>query len=81
MSQEPFSMDEFSQMALTALRQAVARVLEDHRRRGKPVAIWKDGRVVWKIPDPPGEIQESPGFYETTPARHDPCQNRAGIKG
>jgi hypothetical protein len=65
-------------MALTALRQAVARVMEDHRRRGKPVAIWKDGCVVWKIPDAPGEIQESPGSYETRPAGHDPGQNGAG---
>ncbi len=81
MTSQDFSMDEFSQMALTALRQAVARVMEDYRRRGKPVAIWKDGRVVWKIPDPQGEIQESPGSYETTPARHDPGQNSAGLKG
>lgn len=72
MTSQDFSMEEFSQMALTALRQAVARVMEDHRRRGKPVAIWKDGRVVWKNPDPPGKIQESPGSYETTPASHQP---------
>jgi len=78
MPQQPFTTDEIGDMALTALRQAVARVMEDHRRRGKPVAIWKDGRVVWKIPDPPGEIQESPGSYETRAARHDPGQNGAG---
>jgi len=80
MTSRDFSMEEFSQMALTAFRQAVARVMEDHRRRGKPVAIWKDGRVVWKIPDPPGEIQESPGPYETSPRGHDPGQNSAGRK-
>lgn len=78
MTSQEFSMEEFSQMALTALRQAVARVMEDHRRRGKPVAIWKDGRVVWKIPDAPPEIQESPGSYETKPAGHKPDQNGAG---
>jgi hypothetical protein len=80
MTSQDFSMEEFSQMALTALRQAVARVMEDHRRRGKPVAIWKDGRVVWKIPDPPREIRESPGSYETKPNGQKP--NRDGtIRG
>jgi hypothetical protein len=80
MTSQDFSMEEFSQMALMALRQAVARVMEDHRRRGKPVAIWKDGRVVWKIPDAPREIQESPGSYETKPNGQKP--NRDGtIRG
>jgi hypothetical protein len=72
MTSQDFSMEEFSQMALMALRQAVARVMEDHRRRGKPVAIWKDGRVVWKIPDPPREIQESPASYGTKPSGRQP---------
>ncbi|MCF8144157.1 MAG: hypothetical protein K9N21_09580 [Deltaproteobacteria bacterium] len=81
MTSHEFPIEKLGDMALTALRQAVARVMEDHRRRGKPVAIWKDGRVVWKIPDPQGEVQESPGLYEPGAARHDPGQNSAGRKG
>jgi hypothetical protein len=76
MTSEEFSMEEFTQMALTALRQAVARVMEDHRRRGKPVAIWKNGRVVLKIPDAPSEVRESRAQYDTKPTGQKP--NRDG---
>ena len=58
-------MERLTEMAMTAMREAVARVMKDHRRRGKPVAIWKDGRVVLKIPDACRAIRESPGPYET----------------
>ena len=30
-----------------AVREAVAR----HKRLGNPIAIWRDGRVVWLSPD------------------------------
>lgn len=32
-----------------ALRIAVAKTIEDHRRSGDPIVVWKNGRVV-KIP-------------------------------
>ena len=32
--------------ALQALRDAVAGVVADHRRRGLPLAIWRDGQAV-----------------------------------
>ena len=32
-----------------ALRIAVANVIEEHRRSGDPIVVWKDGKVV-KIP-------------------------------
>jgi hypothetical protein len=32
--------------ALQALREAVAGVVEDHRQRGVPLAIWRDGRAI-----------------------------------
>lgn len=37
------------QKAGKALRIAVAKTIEEHRRSGDPIVIWKDGRVV-KIP-------------------------------
>lgn len=44
---------------LRALRQAVHEALLDHKRTGDPVAIWRDGRVVWvpaeEIPDTLGQ--------------------------
>lgn len=40
---------------LRALRQAVQEALQRHKRAGNPVAVWRDGRVVWI---PPEEIPE-----------------------
>lgn len=37
------------QNAGKALRIAVAKTIEEHRRSGDPIVVWKNGRVV-KIP-------------------------------
>jgi hypothetical protein len=37
--------------AVTAMQEAVAAVIEDHRRRNAPLAIWQDGKVVMLPPD------------------------------
>ena len=44
-----------------ALRAAVRDALLRHKRDGDPVAIWREGRVVWLQPD---EIPELPGKGE-----------------
>lgn len=46
---------------LRALQQAVREALLDHKRAGNPVAVWRDGRVVWI---PPEEIPEWTGLEE-----------------
>lgn len=40
-----------------ALRQAVREALRDHKRAGRSVAVWRDGRVAWI---PPEEIPDWP---------------------
>ena len=30
-----------------SLADAVAKVVGDHRRRAKPLAVWRDGKAVW----------------------------------
>ena len=30
-----------------ALKNAVAKTIQDHARTGDPVVIWRDGKVVW----------------------------------
>lgn len=30
-----------------AMRIAVAEALERHKRAGQPIAVWRDGKVVW----------------------------------
>lgn len=43
---------------LRALRRAVREALQDHKRAGNPVAIWRNGRVEWI---PPEDIPEWTG--------------------
>jgi hypothetical protein len=43
--------------ALMALREAVDEVIEDHVRKGLPLYIWRDGKVVAV---PPEELRTAP---------------------
>jgi hypothetical protein len=36
---------------LAALRRGVRNALLRHKRAGNPVAVWRDGRVVWVPPE------------------------------
>ncbi|HEX5398344.1 MAG TPA: hypothetical protein VFY06_04775 [Verrucomicrobiae bacterium] len=59
------SKPSLTQQAMRALADAVAKVVEDHRRRAKPLAVWRDGKAVWI---PAGEIEplrETPTPYRT----------------
>jgi len=35
-----------SERAMMAMREAVRGVVEDHMRTGRPLIIWRDGKVV-----------------------------------
>src|SRR6266487_4288568 len=41
------SKQSLTQMAVKAMTDAVAKVVEDHRRRGRPLAVWRNGRASW----------------------------------
>lgn len=49
--------------AITALRQAVARVVEEHRKQGRPLAVWRDGKAVFEMPPPADRVREEPTAY------------------
>jgi hypothetical protein len=34
-----------------ALKEAVAEAIAEHKRRGNPIAIWRDGKAVWIPPE------------------------------
>ena len=36
---------------LDAITRAVREAVEQHRRAGNPIAIWRDGKVVWLQPE------------------------------
>lgn len=37
--------------AIAAMEEAIAAVVEDHRRRNIPLAIWRNGKVVMLPPE------------------------------
>jgi hypothetical protein len=54
-----------TQKALQALREAVAGAVEEHRRRGIPLAVWRDGRAVSIPPTQAGALRETPTPYRS----------------
>jgi hypothetical protein len=41
-------------MAERALKEAVAEAIDEHRRNGAPIAVWRNGKVV---PVPPARMR------------------------
>ena len=56
--------------AMRALSDAGAKVVEDHQRSGRPLAVWRDGKAVWIPATESGAPRETPAPYRTKP--HDP---------
>ena len=54
-----------TQKAMRALAEAVAEVVEDHRRRGKPLAVWREGRAVWVPAEGVGALREARAPYRS----------------
>ena len=40
-----------TEIATASLRDAVDKVIEEHRQRRRPLAIWRDGKVVMLPPE------------------------------
>jgi hypothetical protein len=56
-----------TQKATRALVNAVAKVVGDHQRRGRPLAVWRDGKAVWIPATEAGMLRETPVPYRTKP--------------
>ena len=53
--------------ALRALIEGVAKAVEEHRRRGIPLAVWHDGKAVSIPAETAGELREQATAYRTKP--------------
>ena len=51
--------------AIRALSDAVGKIVEDHRRRGIPLAVWRDGKAVSIPASEAGVLRETPIPYRT----------------
>jgi hypothetical protein len=56
-------------VALQALREAVAKVIQDHRNHGRPLALWRDGKAVWVPAEEVGAFRETPPPYRAKARR------------
>jgi hypothetical protein len=54
-----------TQRAMQALSDAVAKVVEDHQRRSRPLAVWRDGKAVWISATEAAALRETPISYRT----------------
>ena len=54
-----------TQKAMQALTNAVAKAVEEHRRRGIPLAVWRDGKAISILPTEAGASRETPTPYQT----------------
>ena len=52
-----------TQKALQALTEAVAKAVEEHRRRGIPLAVWRNGRAVSIPATESAALRETPIPY------------------
>ena len=49
-----------TEKAMRALAEAVAEVVEDHRRRARLLAVWRNGQAVWIPATEAGALHETP---------------------
>jgi hypothetical protein len=54
-----------TQQAMQALSDAVAKVIEDHRRQARPLAVWRNGKAIWIPAAKAGTQRETPPPYRT----------------
>jgi len=54
-----------TEKALTAMKDAVRGVVEDHRRRKRPLTTWENGKVVYRDPVSGQAVREDTAPYKT----------------
>jgi hypothetical protein len=58
-----------TQKALRALTEAVGKAVEEHRRRGIPLAVWRDGKAVTISAVEAAALREMPSHYGVKKAK------------
>lgn len=48
-----------TQKAVAAMESAVRKVVDDHKRQNRSLAIWQDGKVVMQSPEEALAVRES----------------------
>ncbi|MGO9001936.1 MAG: helix-turn-helix domain-containing protein [Limisphaerales bacterium] len=53
------------QISINYLLKRAGKVVEDHRQRGRPLAVWRNGEVVWMPVETADALRETPPAYQT----------------
>jgi len=59
------NQSSLTQKALQALTEAVGKAVAEHRRRGIPLAVWRNGKAVSIPASEAGALHETPPAYRT----------------
>jgi len=66
MKRQPVLKNPLARKAWAAMRDAVVKVVEEHRREGRPLAVWQDGKAVLVPPGGPSVVREASGKYRVS---------------
>ena len=58
--------ESLADQAVAAMKQAVRGVVEDHRRRNRPLSTWRNGKVVYRDPHNRTLLREEREVYGDT---------------
>ena len=59
------SMDELTNRVTTRVQKAVRVLVDDHRRGGLSLAVWRDGKAVLEVPGPALQVREDGEEYSS----------------
>lgn len=54
-----------TQKAMQALSDAVAKVVAEHQRNGRPLAVWRNGEAIWMFAATADALHETPAVYRS----------------
>ncbi len=63
------SKNAMTRKALAALQSAVAEVVAQHRRDGRPIAVWRNSKAVLVPAGRTAVVRETPATYRTRSRR------------
>ncbi|MDD4871495.1 MAG: hypothetical protein PHR77_13140 [Kiritimatiellae bacterium] len=52
-----------TQQAVAAMENAIRKVIRDHKKRNRPMAVWQDGKVVMLNPEMASMVREDHTKY------------------
>ncbi len=52
-----------TEKVMAAMEKAIRKVIADHKRRNRPLAVWQDGKVVMAPPESVSMVRETTTKY------------------